>query len=344
MPELVSKSGIEVIDIPIDVGRFKSIRRMFWENTALIHFVRRWSPDAYLTFSHYLPSRNLGVPSVVAVSNLAPFSSDAYLVEGLVGRLRLAILRKTIISSAIRANAVIALSNKCKMDLVDVGVASSKIFVIPNGVEQDAITREGTYCAESNDNLYILSVSHFYRYKNFEQLLRAYSIISTSIRDVLRLKIVGKFYDEKYVAELLSLAKELGISSRVDFIPGLDGNELRLAYRSAKIFVFTSLIENSPNILLEAMAYGLPILSSDTAPMPEFGGNAIAYFKSGDEADLARKIETLLGDQVALDELGRQALKQAKNFSWDVFTMSVTNLCAKVSDSNFVCRAESDLI
>jgi glycosyltransferase involved in cell wall biosynthesis len=338
MPELISSDNITVIEVRLQVGgRLFAMRRMLWENLQMLFLLSKIKADVYLSFSHYLPIIKLPIPSVVAVSNLAPFSIEALQSERFWGRIRLLILRRTILFSAKRADAVIALSLTCKKILINLDIMAVKIKVVPNGV--DPVQKKGSLKENTitDDGPYILTVSHFYRYKNFEQLINAYSTLGPEIRNQYRLKIVGKFYDKEYVKELELLAKSLGILDRVDFIPGLYGDELHEIYLSATLFVFTSLVENSPNILLEAMSYGIPIISIKNDPMPEFGGNAAVYFNSQDNLDLALKIRNVISDGSLLVEMGLNATKQSNLFSWDKFTNDVITLCSSVSQSDRDC-------
>ena len=335
MPELISRKGIEVLEVNIDSSRpFFALRRMLWENIQMLPLLSKINTDVYLSFSHYLPVKKLGIPTVVAVSNLAPFSKAAYHSERNWGRMRLIILRRTIIFSAQRANEVIALSSKCKKVLIENDVPAAKIKVIPNGVDRVRDSIDLREELMGRENPYILSVSHFYRYKNFEQLINAYAILPPSVRNQWRLKIVGKFYDQGYTNELKILAERLEIGDRVDFISGLYLEELHEMYLGATVFVFSSLIENSPNILLEAMAYGIPTISNGNDPMPEFGGDAVTYFKSQDNDDLATKIASILNDKSLLDKMSLQAKNQSSLFFFFFFTNDVIGLCSLVSKSN----------
>ena len=330
LPELKSVPRITVIEITLSNGRFKSIMRMAWENFFMRKIICSNQPDIFLTFSHYLPNVSLSLPTVVAVSNLAPFSPEAFEKENLIGKLRLVILRRTISASAFRSSAIIALSKKCLETLLEIGVPSSKISVIPNGVRNVSPLTNCDPLDECKSGKYILSVSHFYRYKNYEVLLNAYSRLTSDLKDANRLTLVGKFYDKKYVVELKILAEQLGIASNVDFIDGLHGDELDKVFRGAKIFIFTSLIENSPNILLEAMSYGLPIISTYNDPMPEFGGDALIYFDPNCSSTLASNMEKLLTDDVKRSNIGVLARNKAKQYSWNDFTQKVLLLCKEV--------------
>ena len=324
LPEIISSDYIEIIDVNIGRGPFRSLRRMVWENTKMLGLVSEIEGDIYLSFSHYLPFRMLSLPAVVAVSNLAPFSPEAFKLEGFFGKLRLFLLKKTIISSSHKAAQVIALSFMCKKVLISNKILADSVAVIPNGVE----ISDKVYCDDQDTpKPFILSVSHFYRYKNVEQLLNSYARLSEQLRKNYRLKIVGGFYDLKYVQELRLLAHRLEITDNVDFIPGLKKDELDEVYSQAKLFVFTSIIENSPNILLEAMSHGLPVISIDNDPMPEFGSTAVQYVKAHDEIALANKIEYLLNDKKKCEEMRTLSKKRAQLFSWDKFTQEVIRIC-----------------
>jgi glycosyltransferase involved in cell wall biosynthesis len=319
----------DVINVHIGTGRLKAFRRMAWENLVLPKLMRKKSLNIYLTFSHYLPFfLSSEIYSIVGVSNLAPFSVHAWNVEGKTVRFKLRLLRYAIITSAKRADHVIALSNTCRLILEKFGVEESKICVIPNGVEVCKLLPEDISTFTLPCNLpYILSISHFYRYKNFEILLEAFNLLSKCHRDSISLVIVGKPYDAKYFDEINSLIARLNLNERVHIIPGLNRTNLDSLYQNSSLFVFTSLIENSPNILLEAMAYGLPIVASNVEPMPEFGADGIRYFDALSATDLASKISEILINTDDATNLRLRAKLRANDFSWDNFTESVVELC-----------------
>lgn len=329
LPFLNEAEDWEVINVHIGTGRLRALRRATWENLYLPGLMNKRNLNTYLTFSHYLPLFLPGeIYTIVGVSNLAPFSDDAWEVEGKAVRFRMRLLRHTIISSSKRANQVIALSNTCKNVLAGYGIDPLKIKVIPNGVEickpSDMESAASTLPSKSP---FILSVSHFYRYKNFERLIEAFSLLPVQHRDRLDLVIVGKPYDKKYFDEIVGLITRLGLQKHVRIIPGVDRVNLDGLYRNASLFVFTSLIENSPNILLEAMAYSLPIVASNVEPMPEFGSDGVRYFNAMSAEDLANEMSKVLNDFEGASILGRRAKLRAEEYSWDNFTRSVVEMC-----------------
>jgi len=316
-----------VIDVPIGMGKLKAIRRMWWENFIMPKVIQGHAVDIYLTFSHYLPHLNgTAVPSIVGVSNLAPFSHEAWLQESFPIRLKMLVLRKTIISSARRATSVLALSETCRGVLIEQGIPNEKIVVTPNGVDTywkqsapptDLLRRIGVV------RPFLLYVSHIHLYKNHARLIEAYAQLPSSLRAAHQLVLVGKPYSKSCYEKIQILISRLKLSTDVILLPGEGSDNLRELYQNTKLFMFPSLIENSPNILLEAMMAGAPVAASNLLPMPEFCGDAAEYFDPLDVPSMANKMESLLGDPKRLSELGEQSCPQASKFTWDEFFLSV---------------------
>jgi glycosyltransferase involved in cell wall biosynthesis len=92
--------------------------------------------------------------------------------------------------------------------------------------------------------------------------------------------------------------------------------ELHQAYKQADAFIFASSCENLPNILIEAMAAGLPVLCSNRGPMPEVLGKAGEYFDPLSPDSIAAAIAHLLKDSDRRSRLARLAFVRARDYSW----------------------------
>jgi hypothetical protein len=325
--------GLEVIDVSLPRGSFRALGRMLWQNLRLPGLLKRLDANVYLSFSHYLPvTMPSRVMTIMGVANFAPFSELAEQAEVTSkGKLRLATLKRTILSSAKRAWRVIALSWALQRELVRLGVNEEKIVVIPNGVEvpvqlDTALDGGGEINQFGVSGEFLLYVSHFYRYKNFERLIRAYAGLSHELRDQFALVLIGEPHDVEYYSEVEALIDLVGMRGRVVIVPGLPSRDLVVFYRSASLFVFPSLAENSPNILLEAMAFGVPVLASQIEPIPEFGQEAVRYVDPLDVESMTEEITVLLADPEARESLGQRARVQARRFTWDDFTAKVVGL------------------
>ena len=332
--KIKNSNSIRVIKINFLIKYFNWFERMLWENLKLIYLVKNLKPDIYLTFSHSLPFFNLNIPTVVGFSNLAPFSHSAFISDTILGKIRLFLLKSMIISSAKKASAVIALSNQGKKVLVQYGILNKKIKKISIGVKKQKKISSSKIL--NSKEKYILYVSHFYRYKNFENLILAYSKLSNDIVSEFRLKLVGNFSDKGYVKNLKKMSKKINIEHKIDFIKGVKSKKLHHIYKNASIFIFPSKIENCPNILLEAMSYGLPVLTTKTPPMPEFSGKSAKFFDINDPIDLSKKITELLKSKKLLIKMSNLSYIRSNMYSWDSFTINLINFCKIISNKDVI--------
>lgn len=326
--------NIEVVEVSLPQGRWRAIGRMVWQNLFLPRLLTSAGADIYLSFSHYLPRTMPGrLMTIMGVSNFAPFSELAREAEvSASGRLRLTLLKATILRSAQQAHKVIALSGALRRTLVTCGIPEGKVAVIPNGVDRPpAALSEGDgrgFARFGVHGEFLLYVSHFYRYKNFARLVQAYAGLPDEVTKRYSLVLIGEPHDRAYYREVVSVIHTSGLAGRVVVIPGLSGEQLVPFYQAAALFLFVSLVENSPNILLEAMAHGAPVLASRIEPMPEFGQEAVQYVDPLDVPAMTRAITGLLEDGPAREALRKRAPVQAAHFNWDDFTAHVISLYA----------------
>lgn len=312
-----------VINVKIGARHFKALTRMIWENVMLPRLMKKHDPDLFLTFSHYLPFPKLGVPSIVGVSNLAPFSDEFLKHETLFKRFRIYLLKKTIINSTKKANAVLALSEVCKKKLTIHGVDSKKIFVSHNGIDTKWRNTEPGLNFIEQENIrkpYILYVSHFYRYKNHRRLIDAFNRFQKKHKSNCNLVLVGKPKNQSYFQEVFSYVEKNNKSNKIQIVPGVERENLKCLYQNTELFIFPSLVENSPNILLEAMMSGAAIAASSQEPMPEHCGDVALYFDGYQTSEIEKVINDALSDPKMLDKMRVKSLRQASHFSWDCFT------------------------
>jgi glycosyltransferase involved in cell wall biosynthesis len=160
---------------------------------------------------------------------------------------------------------------------------------------------------------FVLFVSSLWQYKNCDGLLRAWALARGELGD-RQLAVVGAGRDEKYLASLRSLAAELGIAGDVVFVGGIPLEQTVDFYRAADVFVYPSLNETFGLPILEAMACGCPVVTSNTSAMPETAGQAAVLADPKDPASIARAIVEAAGpDRDRLRDLG---LARAAQFTW----------------------------
>jgi glycosyltransferase involved in cell wall biosynthesis len=119
-----------------------------------------------------------------------------------------------------------------------------------------------------------------------------------------------------------SFIKDLG---HVDF------ERLHDLYQQADAFVFASSCENLPNILIEAMAAGLPIACAQRGPMPEVLGDAGVYFDPESPDSIAKAIERLADDPALRGDVAQRAIHRAQDYSWGRCARETFDFIAQVA-------------
>lgn len=158
---------------------------------------------------------------------------------------------------------------------------------------------------------YLLYVGSVTPSKGIEDLLTAFRDVKKKYYD-LKLIIAGE-YKEKYLNQLKNKFSDLFNSKNILFKGYLNVDELLKLYMAAKIFVFPSHFETTPNVLMEAMAIGLPIISTKTGGIPDM----IAHEKTGllteikSPGNLAKLIIRILNEPDLAEELGKNARTEA---------------------------------
>jgi starch synthase len=205
-----------------------------------------------------------------------------------------------------RINKYIALSEVSKQKFVKKGIAGDKIVVIPNMVDPRFINSHFT---EPDGIFTILYVGQLYEAKGVDVLLRAVHLLRD--REV-QLKIVGHGRQE---GQLKELARHLGMSEKVEFLGKIENEDLPEIYRSAHLFVHPGIWEEPfGRSVLEAMASGLPVITSDVGAPPEILDGCGLTFKASDAQELATAIEVLVDNDRLRTELRTKGQKKALTY------------------------------
>jgi glycosyltransferase involved in cell wall biosynthesis len=175
---------------------------------------------------------------------------------------------------------------------------------------------------------YALFVSTLWPYKNCDGLLRAWALARGELEN-RQLVIVGGG-DVDYVARLRSLAAELGILADVLFTGGIPLQDTVPFYQAADVLVYPSFNETFGLPILEAMACGCPVVTSDTSSMPEVAGGAAILADPKEPASIARAII----DAVApgRDQLRDKGIRRAGEFTWGATAASTLDVYREVAE------------
>ncbi len=163
---------------------------------------------------------------------------------------------------------------------------------------------------------YILDVSRLIPHKNIITLINAYSIMrSKSSSRAEKLVIVGwpAYKDRK--DEYLAAARS-PFAKDIIFIDFINSEDLNAVYSASELFVFPSLDEGFGLPVLEAMASGVPVITSNISSMPEIGGEAVITVNPLDANELAGAMSRVLADKNLREKMIRLGLCRAGGFTW----------------------------
>jgi len=210
--------------------------------------------------------------------------------------------------SAKRTFGILTVSNYSKQDILGwLNIPEEKVIVTGCGVSQNFSLRGKIY---EPGYPYIFCLGNIKPHKNVVRLVNAFA--QADINRNYRLLIATEA-----TSELRSLIKSLDIENRVVFTGFIDENDLPAYYRGAKAFVFPSLYEGFGLPILEAMACGTPVITSNVTAMPEVAGEAAILVDPYSISSIAHGIERITNDANLKQTLCSKGLKRVKLFTWD---------------------------
>jgi glycosyltransferase involved in cell wall biosynthesis len=161
---------------------------------------------------------------------------------------------------------------------------------------------------------YFLYVGRQDPYKNLQRLITAFSALPH--RNDYELWLAGP-YDKRYSPLLEIQTQELGISHLVKFLNYVSYDELPIIINQAIALVFPSLWEGFGLPVLEAMACGTPVITSNVSSLPEVAGDAAILINPYNPGEITAAMTTIINDSETRKQLSEKGLKRANQFSWE---------------------------
>lgn len=275
---------------------------------------------SFLTVSH----------KIITCHDMIPFKMQQG-IEDRIGQFKYRGLKE--------AEAIIAISEHTRKDLIDFGIDEAKIHRIYLGVEQrqavispEEMRRKFNIPAGRRNLLYVGSEEPR---KNFVRLLQAVAKIGDSAGSTHLIK-VGAAGAKRFRDQSLKTVRALGLNSKVSFTGHVNEEELATFYAMADVFLFPSLYEGFGLPPLEAMASGTPVISSNSSSLPEIVGGAAIMINPHDVESLAKAIVMVLGSESLRKKMREKGLEQAGRFTWekcaDETAKVYDNVLSKITD------------
>ena len=228
----------------------------------------------------------------------------------------------SIRSSVKRARKVIVVSESTKEDLMRLfGVPAPKISVVPLAVGKRfavSLNKEEIKIKLKKKGIhgkYFLFVGERRPHKNIVRLIEAFKIFKDRNSEKYQLVIVGKRYSNYTVPE--QKIKELDLESNVIMVGYVPDEELPLYYQGAEMLVFPSMYEGFGIPILEAMACGIPVITSNISSMPEVAGNAAVLVNPYETNEIAAAMQRICSNRDLRKDLIAKGSKNVKRFSWE---------------------------
>lgn len=324
---LIGKSGQENMFVsppPNFVYKFYRLpslnlaARLIWEKTTLHRIVRKIEPD--LLFEPGNTGTNKSpCPKVSLIHNVAPFDSDNFADESVYQKFRNLALRKETIKSVKSSDGVILISEYCKniiSDFIDKDLTESAVIYHGKPENSDFAKRHSFTEEPVHPEEFILTVSHIYRYKKLYELVQGYLVAREKNQSLPKLFIAGSIYDKDYFQSIMKIINSSKHPDSVQFLGKVELEPLQELYRNCQLFLFSSVLENCPVTLIEAMANGCAIACSKVGVMPEMCADSALYFDPNNIEDIASKIIELHENKILSTELRAKAKNRADKYTW----------------------------
>jgi len=295
--------------------------RIVWEQLALPVRSLLGGADVLLSPSN-LAVLGSPVPQLLMFQNLVPFSPEVIRRRRDVGRFRFGLLRHAGILSAKVAEQVVFISGAQRdaiLPWLDIPPARTALVYLGRDLAFSPAAK-----ADSPELLqrlglrppYLLCVSQFYHYKNLVELVRGFALALPRLGPDVQLVFAGALHEPAYVAEVRAAIAQEGLGERVRILGHLPYESLPPLCAAAALFLFPSTCESFPNILIEGLASGIPVLSSNRCSMPELAQAGAVYFNPDSPEEIGCAIADLWNDPAAQERLRAAGVAQAARYSW----------------------------
>ncbi len=233
------------------------------------------------------------------------------------------------------ADKIIAVSDNTKKDLIDLfNAPEEKIEVIYEGVEEIyrplklESSLRGIKDKYNLPEKFILFVGTIEPRKNLKKLIEAFGEFKKSGPAEHKLVIAGGRgwqYEDIFKA-----VGKLGLSKEIIFPDYIPERDLPLIYNAADLFVYPSLYEGFGLPVLEAMACGVAVITSNVSSLPEVAGDAAVLVDPDDTRAIAEAMENVLQDNDLKRKMIENGLKRAAMFSWQEMAKKTLEVYSQV--------------
>ncbi len=285
--------------------------------------------DLFHSPDFVLPPVSGNIPTLLTVHDLSFVHFAEVYMPSLVSY-----LNAVVPWSVKRATHILADSEATKDDLMAIyGVSAEKITTLYAGIGSDfqPVTKEKQFRTvrkkyDLGDAPYILSVGTVQPRKNYQMLIRAFAPIAKEFPHNLAIAGgKGWLFDD-----ILNEIEAQGLQGRVKFLGFVDDADLPTLYSDAALFAMPSIYEGFGIPILEAMACGAPVISSDASCLPEVVEDAGVLLSPNDQDAWTNTMRDLLNDATRRTRLVGKGAIQCRKFTWAKSAEQLINLYSEL--------------
>ena len=211
-----------------------------------------------------------------------------------------------------KLDGLICISNFSHTQLTTLGVGSDKSRVIWGGVDHEVFKPSSLQTFEFD---YILSIGSEEPRKNMENLLRAFRILLQDFPSLILVKVGKASSSNRNVT--LKYIEELDLVDKVIFLDYVAEKDLPSLYSGARLLLFPSLMEGLGMPILEAMACGCPVVTSNRSPMADLVDSEELSADPKNPMDISNVCKRILSNELHRTTIIQKSLARSQQFTWD---------------------------
>lgn len=305
------------------------IRKYLWERFVVPNHAKKEGCEAFLSLYQAPSLFSKSLPHLMLVHDIIPELFPEY-----QGNMRRRFFWRRIKEGIRSATRLVVVSRCTRHDMVKfLGIPEGKIRVAYPGLSPQFAAILSSEAKEDVLEKYHLKPDYLYHggglevRKNTELVLKAYACLKKimPLNELPPLVISGTVYAESnpLATPVRSLIEKLKLSAEVRLLGHVTDADLPALYQSSQIFIYPSRYEGFGLPVLEAMASGVPVVTSRVSSLPEVGGEAVLYANPDDVTGLAQMLKKLIRDPEFRRIQGEAGRIASERFSWKDFSATI---------------------
>ena len=294
----------------------------YWEQVALPRAVAEEGIDLLHCTNNTAPIF-ISVPTVITLHDIIYLENKSIIPTG--GNLYQNagnVYRKYVVPSVIKRCSHILTVSNFERDRISTHfkMEAGRISTVYNAVgnhfsiSSNEDIKEGIRLKYGLPEKYIFFLGNTAPKKNLKGVLEAFIEYASTSDDPVPLVIAD--YDQGLLERYLENSEKSSISNMIRVLGYVDNTDLPLIYEMAELFLYPSFRESFGIPILEAMACGTPVVTSQTSAMPEIAGGAAYLVDPKSPMDMVKSISDILQNAVLRESLCEKGLQRAQQFSW----------------------------